>query len=188
MPLPARWRYKLDRWRSQIAAKMHSEKQQPRPRLCPACGSLVGATAGRCHQCGTSLSFSLSAANRSLSKYLPQTSPVTYGVLTLCCILYGVSLLSTLHQTGFVSPSGGLGALMNLGGISNNILARMGASLPLPYDLGQPWRFVTAVFLHAGLLHIGFNMWVLMDLGPVLKCTARRASSSSSWSPAPAGI
>ena len=49
---------------------------------------------------------------------------------------------------------------MNLGGINNEILARMGASLPLAYDLAQPWRFVTAVFLHASLLHIGFNLWV----------------------------
>jgi rhomboid protease GluP len=169
VPLPPRWRYKLDRWRSQIAAKLNTPKEQPRPKMCPACGSLVGTTASRCHQCGTSLSFSLAAASRSMSKYLPQTSPVTYIVLTVCCVLYGVSLASTMRQTGLQSPSGGLGALMNLGGISNNILARMGASLPLPYDLNQPWRFVTAVFLHAGLLHIGFNMWVLMDLGPVLE-------------------
>ena len=64
---------------------------------------------------------------------------------------------------------GGSGALLNLGGINNNILARMGASLPLPYDLTQPWRFVTAIFLHASLMHIGFNLWVLMDLAPTLE-------------------
>jgi rhomboid protease GluP len=28
---------------------------------------------------------------------------------------------------------------------------------------------VTAVFLHGGLLHIGFNMWVLMDIGPMVE-------------------
>jgi rhomboid protease GluP len=104
-----------------------------------------------------------------MSRYLPQTSPVSYGILTLCCILYGVSLLSTMHQSGLVTPSGGLGALMNLGGINSNILARMGASLPLPYDIAQPWRFVTAVFLHASLLHIGFNLWVLMDIAPTIE-------------------
>ena len=47
MPLPVRWRYKLDRWRSQIAEMFHSEPKQLRPRLCPACGTLVGATANQ---------------------------------------------------------------------------------------------------------------------------------------------
>jgi rhomboid protease GluP len=58
---------------------------------------------------------------------------------------------------------------MNLGGIVTQVNYRLGASLPLSYDMGQPWRFVTAVFLHGGLLHIGFNMWVLMDIGPMVE-------------------
>jgi rhomboid protease GluP len=167
--LPVRWRYKLDRWRNQLAAKLHREPQQRRPRLCPACGTLVGANSSRCHQCGANMAFSMAAASRSLSRLLPQTSPVTYGILSLCGILYVVSFLATIHQSGFEAPSGGLGALLGLGGINGEILLRMGMSLPLPYDLAQPWRFVMAVFLHGSLMHIGFNMWFLMDVGPLVE-------------------
>ena len=169
MPLPVRWRYKVERWRQQIAGYFRSQPKVARPRLCPACGTLVGATATHCHQCGENLTYSLAAASRSVGRFVPQSSPVTYGILTLCCLLFGISLLSTMRLSGFAAPRGGLGALFGLGGINGEILARMGASLPLAYDLQQPWRFVTAVFLHASLLHIGFNMWVLMDLAPTIE-------------------
>lgn len=84
--------------------------------------------------------------------------------------MYGLSLLWTMRISGFQAPSGGgLGALLNLGGIDGNVLIRLGASLPLFTDLIQPWRFVMAVFLHGSVLHIGFNMWVLMDIGPTIE-------------------
>ena len=112
------------------------------------------------------MTFSLAAASRSLSKLLPHAAPVTYGILGLTSLLYVVSLLATMRRTGFAPPGGGLlGMLFGLGGISDVILIRMGESLPAVYNLQQPWRLVTAVFLHGSLLHIGFNMWALMNVG-----------------------
>ena len=171
MQLPVRWRYKVDRWRNQIASLFRGQfRGQPsvaRPRLCPACGTLVGSSSGRCHQCGANMTFSMAAASRSLGRLLPQTTPVSYGILAVCCILYGVSLLITINRSGFQAPSGGLGALFGLGGISGQVLFRMGLSGP--FDLVQPWRLITAIFLHGSLLHVGFNMWVLMDLAPTIE-------------------
>jgi rhomboid protease GluP len=172
VPLSVRWRYKLDRWRSQIAAMFHSEPKQLRPRLCPACGTLVGATATKCHQCGANMTFSFAAASKSLGRWMPQTSPVTYVMLTICCLMYGVSIVNTLKFTG---GSGLGGGLMGLGGISGDVLKRLGESRPWlgfvepPSNLAQPWRLITAIFLHGSLLHIGFNMWVLMDIGPMVE-------------------
>ncbi|HLJ24648.1 MAG TPA: rhomboid family intramembrane serine protease [Candidatus Acidoferrales bacterium] len=172
MPLPVRWRYKLDRWRTQMAALFHPEPKNLRPRLCPACGTLVGATAGKCHVCGANTTFSLSAASRSLSRWMPQTSPATYAMLAICCVMYALSFVITMKVSGGEGIGGGF---MNIGGIANSVSYRLGASLPLygfiggPGDFSQPWRLVTAIFLHGGLLHIGFNMWVLMDIGPMVE-------------------
>jgi len=170
--IPVRWRYTVNRWRSQLGSIFRREPAAARPRLCPACGTLVGSSASRCHHCGASLTFSLAAASRSLGKLVPQTSPVSYSILGVCCILYGVSLLATINRSGFEAPGSGLGALFEFGGIDGRILLRMGASLPLflyPSDLVQPWRLITAIFLHGSLLHIGFNMWVLMDIAPMIE-------------------
>jgi rhomboid protease GluP len=166
VPLPVRWRYKIDRWRNQLGQMFHSEPKQVRPKLCPSCGALVGTTATKCYQCGANTTFSISAASRTLSRWMPQTSPVTYAMLSICCLMYVLSLVITLKFTG---GSGMGGGIMNLGGIATRVNFRLGASLPIAYDIQQPWRFITAIFLHGGLLHIGFNMWVLMDIGPMVE-------------------
>lgn len=170
MALSPRLRWRLDRIREQMSGLFGGSKEPARPQLCPACGTLVGASATRCHQCGASLTFSMAAASKSLERLLPTASPATYGILALSCLFYGVSLVATMRATGLQPPpSGGLFALLGIGGINGDVLQRLGASLPLPYDLAQPWRFVMAVFLHGSLMHIIFNMWVLMDIGPQIE-------------------
>lgn len=169
MPLSPRLRWKLDRFREKFSGIFGGSKEAGRPRLCPACGTLVGSTANRCHQCGASLTFSLAAASRSLEKLMPTTSPATYAILSVSCLLYMVTLLATMRSTGLQPPAGGLFGIFGFGSINGEVLQRFGASLPLPYNLAQPWRFVMAVFLHGSLMHIAFNMWVLMDVGPAIE-------------------
>ena len=110
--------------------------------------------------------FSFAAASKSLGRWMPQTSPVTYAMLAICCLMYGLAFVITLKLSGGEGLGGGL---MGLGGIANQVNVRLGESLPLVCNISQPWRFVTAIFLHGGLLHIGFNMWVLMDIGPMVE-------------------
>jgi len=152
VPIPLRWRWKLDRWREALRGTFRPQPKPSRPRLCPACGTLVGSTASKCHQCGASMTFSLAVASRSLSGLLPSESPVTYVVLTLNVLLFGVSLLASMRVTQQMGQ----------------VLDRLGASEPLPLLLSdhQWWRLVMAIFLHGGVLHILMNTWVLMDIGP----------------------
>jgi rhomboid protease GluP len=37
----------------------------------------------------------------------------------------------------------------------------------VPLTLEQPWRLITAMFLHGGVFHLGVNMWSLHDTGRV---------------------
>lgn len=40
---------------------------------------------------------------------------------------------------------------------------------PLTITQGQWWRFLTCVFVHAGFVHVGFNMMVLAQIGPFME-------------------
>ena len=166
MPLSPRTRYRLERWRTNIKNLFHSDPSSARPRICPSCGSLAGINTSHCPQCGANLNFSLAAASKSLSRFLPQTSPATYFIVAVCGVLYALSYLLTIRTTGGGLPAGGL---LDIGGISGQVLIRLGGSLPLPFDIVEPWRLITAIFLHASLIHIGFNLWVLIDVGPIVE-------------------
>jgi rhomboid protease GluP len=137
--------------------------QQPRPKLCPACGALVGINATRCHECGASLRFSLAALSKGLSGLFGGRAPVTSILLVANIMMFGVSLVATM-QAG---EAGGFSILWSM---NSEILDRLGASHSVAILFGHQWyRLVTAMFLHLGLLHIGMNMMVLLDVGPVLE-------------------
>ncbi len=80
--------------------------------------------------------------------------------------MYVLSFVITLKFTGGEGLGGGL---LNIGSVATQVNYRLGASLPLGYAIAQPWRFVTAIFLHGGLLHIAFNMYALMYVGPMVE-------------------
>jgi rhomboid protease GluP len=53
---------------------------------------------------------------------------------------------------------------------------RWGADFgPLTIGQGQYWRLLTACFVHFGILHIAFNMYVLYQIGPFVQITFGRA-------------
>jgi rhomboid protease GluP len=152
----------MDRWRSALGGFFKVGNEQPRPKICPACGTLVGITATRCHQCGTNLKFSMAAFNKRFAGVFGGRAPITTLLLVVNILVFGVSVMATL-QAG---QGGGLKLLWSLDG---EVLYRLGALWTPAIIHGEAYRLVTAMFLHAGLIHIGFNMMVLMDIGPIVE-------------------
>ncbi|MBL9191763.1 MAG: rhomboid family intramembrane serine protease [Opitutaceae bacterium] len=46
---------------------------------------------------------------------------------------------------------------------------RLGASNAAATTDGEWWRLLTALFLHFGILHLGLNLWALLNIGHVLE-------------------
>ena len=165
MALPYKWQWRLEKWKSTMRGLFGvGGDQQPRPKICPACGSLVGISATRCHQCGTSLRFSLAAFSKYFSGILgDHQAPVTVVLLVANILMLGVSWLAFAAK----GEGGGLTILWGLGGDPQY---RLGASFGYSiFYQHEWWRVVTAMFLHAGLIHLGFNMMALMQFGPALE-------------------
>ena len=91
MALPYQWQMRVDRWRNAISGFFGGREEQPRPKICPACGTLVGINATRCHQCGTNLNFSMAAINRRFSGFFGGRAPVTTALLITNILIFGVS-------------------------------------------------------------------------------------------------
>ncbi|HEY4816634.1 MAG TPA: rhomboid family intramembrane serine protease [Candidatus Acidoferrum sp.] len=163
LPLPYQWQYRLDRWKATLQGFFGGGNQEPRPKLCPSCGSLVGISATRCHNCGTNLKFSMAAVNRSLSGVFAGPAPVTTALLVANLMMFGVEWMAATAQ----GRGGGLSILWGMGGEATY---RLGMSAPYGIYVEHQWyRLITAMFLHGGLLHIGMNMLALMQLGPALE-------------------
>ena len=158
MPLPYQWQMRVDRLKNMFGGMFG--KGERRPQLCPACGALVGITATRCHQCGTSLRFGLAAWSKGLSEFFGGQAPVTTAILILNVIMFGVSLIRSMKS------GGGFGLF---GGMSGVELYRLGENVPLRWGVATWWRLITGTFLHGGLLHIGMNMMVLLDIAPMVE-------------------
>src|SRR5437762_13966694 len=129
----------MERWKNTVRRFFGGGEQQPRPKLCPVCGSLVGINATRCHECGASLRFSLAALSKQLSGVFGDNeAPVTTVLLIANILMLGVSWLSFAA----IGEGGGLTILWGLVGEPQ---VRLGMLYPfLIFYRHEWWRLVTA--------------------------------------------
>jgi rhomboid protease GluP len=126
--------------------------------ICTSCGVLVGVNDDRCYNCGR--------RNPGLWGFAPMLRSLGQDlgfvpfVIGTCATLYVLTLIASQGNIGmgglsFFSPSG-------------DALFRFGASGAVPVFLaGRWWTVLSAAWLHAGILHILFNMMAVYQLAPV---------------------
>jgi len=82
---------------------------------------------------------------------LHQATPRTWVTPTLVALNIVVWLLNLATGMSPMSPR------------AIDLLVWGGNHLPLTIE--QPWRLVSATFLHGGIIHLAFNMWALWETG-----------------------
>lgn len=98
------------------------------------------------------------------------TTPGRLGPVTLTLIVLSV-IVTALSYWNVTAP------YINFLYISEYLRDQMGYLPEVRH--GQIWRLITPIFIHFGLMHILFNMYVLRDFGALVE--SRRGSSRFIW-------
>jgi rhomboid protease GluP len=130
-------------------------KQVEKRRMCPNCRAFITTSDRVCPYCDMQLTPSYRQQSAGVAGFIPKERFTTVVILLINSGLYlAVAVLSMKYvgAEGFMDFPGG-------------VLVAFGAKEPNLIAHGQWWRYVTAGFLHGGLIHFLMNSWVLFDLG-----------------------
>lgn len=155
---PMRTRWRLIRWQERRRKAARRREQQIehlryQHKTCPECGAVQDRDEAVCAGCGAGLI-------RRGAQVLQRFGAMAPAALSMSTVL-AVAILAVYARV-WIAGGGGLKSP------SSMLLIAFGGHWP-PYTADEPWRLVTAVFLHAGLLHLGFNLVALASIGPVVE-------------------
>lgn len=161
-----RWRWnqrRRDLGEAVLRSEMTVRSARGRFKMCPSCRALVPRSARRCPECGQGLSrVRAPGIGRFFSNLIPGATAATALLVLANGLVYVFMLIVPYTPPGF-EP--GRSSLLGFDGFT---LLRYGSgSAFLVLAGGEWWRLLTPVFLHAGIMHFGFNTWALVQLGPL---------------------
>ena len=103
--------------------------------------------------------MSNSNLQRNSEKVILKDKPlITIGIIAINVIMYLV--------TAYLSFVYAKGSLFNS---DTNVLILLGAKVNELIAKGQYYRFISCMFLHGGIVHLGVNMYSLYAIGPMVE-------------------
>ena len=90
---------------------------------------------------------------------------------TATYVLIAINVLAAVGSGALFGRGGRTTAFLDLALIGDGL----GPEGPLGVAQAEYWRLITGGFLHSGLLHLFFNMWILLFLGRELEPALGRA-------------
>jgi membrane associated rhomboid family serine protease len=129
--------------------------------ICPDC--MTEAAVGfQCPECVAAGRAAVRPARSVLGGRLDvRAGVVTYSLMGICLVLYGLNLL--------FSWTGGPDLRVELGVVGIGVTNGAGGPELVGVAAGDWYRLLTAQFVHGGVLHLLFNMYVLYIVGPGLE-------------------
>lgn len=158
---PVRVRWKLhqlgrDAAKAKVAASDKVTELSYEHKACPHCGAVADREEQKCPRCGAALRSKLADRLYRLGLVLPVALSFSTLLAVAFCLAYARLAIAEPDPAHVV------------GGFSSAVYLRFGAMFP-PAMASEPWRLGTAMFLHIGLWHLGFNTFALLQIGPTLE-------------------
>ncbi len=155
-----RLRWKLRAWQDRQKARGESVKGKAAAvkrehKLCPVCQGINGMDEKVCIHCGSRLR----SRQAELGQRVVRRFGLGLSVETLLAACFAVAYV-------MVAIGGESSSVADLS--AQDLVVAGGNFAPLTLEL-QFWRLWTSVFLHGGLMHIGFNTVALLYLAPTVK-------------------
>ncbi len=135
------------------------KRQREGSVICTSCGVLVGVNDDRCYNCNR--------RNPGLWGFAPMLRSLGGDlgfvpfVIGTCATIFVLTLLASRGDIG-------MGGLFSMFSPNRQALFLFGASGSVPvFAAGRWWTVLSAAWLHAGVLHIVFNMMAVRQLAPM---------------------
>ena len=166
---PMRVRWKLSNWRrrrghAQRRREQHALHVRYQHKTCDSCGAVQDRDATVCSRCGERLGGRGVQVLRRFGVLAPEW-------LSMSSLL-GLAFVLAFART-LLASEGGLGDIL---GLDPRLLFEYGGNFAPAVEAGEYWRWLTACFLHGGIIHLGFNLFALAVIGPQVEALYGRLS------------